>query len=256
MVHDGRPVYRHIIVKRKGYIEAVASPEDLRRFRQQIESESPLDEDLKHLYVKDTLKKTMQRHMARAGHGDIDIEANDDGLDPAAVAAEATAMKERGEERTTVQYKPQEGYIVSRLTAHHVPGGGSLPLEPTMLVHPGFEQAPNAEAAYLESARELQRMFQEYSDRKFRLMDPDLQAGVTLVTVCITPITAAPKAVVGVELYCEFHQVTQFGYVDTEGFEVYSEVGEYPIQPPTSMDLTTMMKTRDELGIFIPASRG
>ncbi len=198
----------------------------------------------------------MQRHMARAGHGDLKVEASEDGLDPLAVAAEATAMKQRGTERTTLHYQPQEGYIVSRLTTQHVPGGGALPLEPSMLLHPGFEQAPNAEAAYLECARELQEQFRDHSDRQFRLMDPHLQAGLTLVTVCITPITAAPKAVVGVELYCEFHQVTQLGYVDTEGFEVYSEVGEFPIQPPSSMDLTTMMKTRDELGIFIPASRG
>ena len=255
MEQADRPVYRHVIVKRRGYIESVASPEDLRRLRQQVESESPIDDDLKHLFVADTLKKTMHKHMAWAGHGDVDIESSDDGLDPAAAAAEATAMKQRGAERAPVRYKPQEGYIVSRLTALHVPGGGSLPSEPTMLTHPGFSQAANAEASYLECARELQTVFQDFSDRKFQLMDPDLRSGVTLVTVCITPITAAPRADVGLELYCEFHQVTQFGYVDTQGFEVYSEVGAYPIAPPSGMDLMMMMKTSDELGITT-AARG
>lgn len=256
MEQAARPVYRHVVVKRKGYIEAVASPEDMRRLRQQVESESPIDEDLRHLFVKDTLKKTMKKHMAWAGHGDVEVEASDEGLDPMAAAEEAAAMKQRGEERAPVKYKPQEGYIVSRLTSQHVPGGGSLPIEPTMLLHPGFDQAENAESRYLECARELQAMFQQHSDRQFLLMDPAVQAGVTLVTVCITPVTAAPRATTGVELYCEFHQVTRFGYVDTEGFDVYSETGEYPISPPSTMDLMMMMKSADELGIHISATRG
>ena len=125
-----------------------------------------------------------------------------------------------------------------------------------MLMHPGFDQSANAEGSYLACAKELQQVFQEYSDRKFKLVDPDMRAGVTLVTVCITPITAAPRADVGLELYCEFHQVTQFGYVDTQGFEVHSEVGVFPISPPSTMDLMMMMKTRDELGISIAATRG
>lgn len=253
-----RPVYRHVVVQRRGYIEKVASPEDLRRLRKQVEEESPIDEDLKHLFVKDTLRKTMKKVMTWAGHGDVEVQATDAGLDPHAVAAEAEAMKLRGEERETVGYKAQEGYIVSRIVTNHVPGGynESLPNEPTMLLHPGFDQAEHVEGQYLACALELRQQFQDFSDRKFLLMDPALRAGVTLVTVCITPITAAPRADVGMELFCEFHQTTRFGFVDTEGFEVCSEVGEFPIAPPSSMDLMTMMKTRDELGITIAATRG
>lgn len=243
-----RPIYRHVIVKRRGYIEPVASPEDLRRLRQQVESASPLDEDLKHLFVKDTLRQTMKKVMAWAGHGDVAVEGDQDGLDPGAVFAEADAMKLRGDERAKVKYQPQEGVIVARVNTKHIPGGtDSLPSEPTMLLHPGFEAADNAEAEYLRCARELQAEFEKFSDRKFLLMDPEMRAGVTLVTVCITPITAAPRVLVGLELFCEFHQTTRFGFVDTTGFEVYSEIGEFPFTPPTAMDLLMMMKSRDAI---------
>lgn len=252
-----RPVYRHIIVKRRGYIEAVASPEDLRRLRQQVESESPIDDDLKHLFVADTLKKTIKKVMAWSGHGDVAVEASSSGLDPSAVLEEAEAMKQRGTERDVVSYRKQEGIIVSRINTNQVPGGRDepLPSEPTMLMHPGFDQAENPEAEYMKCAMQLQEQIRDYSDRKFRLMDPQMQAAVTLVTVCITPITAAPRADVGLELYCEFHQTTRFGFVDTEGFEVYSEVGDFPYTPPSSMDLMMMMMTRDALGITISATR-
>lgn len=257
MNQEERPVYRHVIVKRRGYIEPVASPEDLRRLRQQIESNSPIDDDLKHLFVKDTLKQTMRKALNWAGHQDVEVEGSDDGLHPTAMFDEAVAMKERGDERTTLKYQRQEGVIVSRVNTKHIPGGDErLPLEPTMLHHPGFSQADDATAQYLECARELQAQFQKFSDRKFLLMEPQFRSGVTLVTVCITPITAAPRADVGLELFCEFHQVTRFGYVDTSDFEVYSEIGEYPISPPSSMDLTMMMKSADQIMGVSDSSRG
>jgi hypothetical protein len=118
-----------------------------------------------------------------------------------------------------------------------------------MLVHPGFDQAPNAEASFLECARELQDMFRDYSDRQFLLLDPEVRASVTLVTVCLTPISATPKVDTGLDLFCEFHQVTQFGAVSTEGFEVYSETGEYPILAPSPMDLLMMMKSTGQIGL-------
>ena len=243
-----RPIYRHVIVKRRGYIEHVASPEDLRRLRQQVESESPIDDDLKHLFVQDTLKHTMKKVMGEAGHGDIDVAGSSEGLDPSAVVDEAAAMKLRGTERAPLRYLRQEGVVVSRINTKHIPGGDeSLPSEPTMLHHPGFGSVGNADAMYMECARQLQEAFQTYSDRKFLLMDPSFRAGVTLVTVCITPITAAPRATVGLELFCEFHQTTRFGFVDTSDFEVYSEIGEYPIAQPSSMDLMMMMNSADAL---------
>src|SRR3989344_6156189 len=185
MIQAERPVYRHVVVQRRGYIERVASPDDLRRLRQQVELDSPIDDDLKHLFVQDTLKKTM-KVMGWSGYGDVKVEADVDGLDPAMAASEAQAMKERGGERTPVKYRPQEGYIVARVNTKHVPGGDeSLPIEPTMLHHPGFGQADNAEVQYLECARQLQTTFQEFSDRKFLLMDPVMQAGGTLGNLCI-----------------------------------------------------------------------
>ena len=248
MEQKDRPVYRHVIVHRRAYMERVASPEQLRRLRQQIEAGLPLDEDVRHLYVKDSLKKSLRQVMNESGHRDVEIEPGEDGLDPLAAVGEAAAMKARGEERVPVRYRPQDAVVVARVNDKYVPGGSEhLPLEPTMLNHPGFDHADNAEAQYLTCARELQEMFRDFSDRKFLLMDQELRSGTTLVTVCITPITAAPRADVGLELYCEFHQTTRFGYVDTEGFEVASEVGEYPISPPSAMDLLLMMRPADEI---------
>lgn len=247
-----RPVYRHVIVKRRSSVESVASPEDLRRLRKQVEEESPIDEDLKHLFVKDTLKQTMKKVMGWSGRSDVTVEGSDDGLDltdnPGGMFDEADAMKQRGAERTAVKYRAQEGVIVSRLVSQQVPGGNeSLPIEPTMLHHPGFGEAADAEVMFLECARQLRASFDAYSDRKFLLMEPEMRDGVTLVTVCITPITGAPRADVGMELYCEFHQTTRFGFVDTKGFEVYSEIGEFPIAPPSSMDMLMMMKSADQI---------
>jgi len=229
-------------------MERVATPDQLRRLRQQVEEGLPLDEDVRHLYVKDSLRKTVRRVMDWAGHRDVEVETDDDGLDPLAAVGEAEAMKARGDERSPVRVRAQEAVVVARVNDKHVPGGTEhLPVEPSMLMHPGFSHADNADAQYLECALQLQEMFQDFSDRKFLLMDPEMRAGVTLVTVCLTPITAVPRADVGLELYCEFHQTTRFGYVDTEGFEVASEMGAYPISPPSTLDLMLMMRPADEI---------
>ena len=68
-----------------------------------------------------------------------------------------------------------------------------------------------------------------------------------MVTLVLTPIIAIPRADVGLELYCEFHQKTRFGFVDTDTFDVFSEIGEYPVECPTGMDMAMMFKTSDEV---------
>lgn len=242
-----RPVYRHIVVKRKDFIEKVASPEEFRRLRQQLDAGVPVDDDLKHLVVDDTLKKTMRKVMGWAGHGGRELEGTDDGVHGDNMLAEADAMAERKDDGP-LRYKRQQGVIVARLVQNKIPGGDDvLPTNPTVLSHPGFSDAEDAEQSFMDAALALQAIFTEFSDRKFLLLDKELREGVTLVTVAYTPIMAAPKASTGLDLSCTFHQTTRFGYVDTDTFDVHSEIGEYPIAPPGTMELTMMMKSVDQV---------
>jgi len=239
-----RPIYRHIVVQRKDLVEHIDVGQ-LQRLRRQQDAGLEIDADIQHLVVKDTLKKTVRKAMNWAGHGDVDVEATEDGLDVGAAFAEANLMKERGD-KETLGYSPQEGVIVSRIIQDHIPGdlpGQAMPSNPSYLSHPGFESPENPQSDFMRCAQELHAQFQSFSDRKFLLMDKEMRAGVTLVTVVLTPIIAVPRADVGVELLCEFHQKSRFGFVDTEGFDVFSEVGEYPVQVPTDGDLRAMSQT-------------
>ena len=237
---EHRPAYRHIVVQRKALVEHI-DPEKLRRLRQQMESGQPIDPDLRHLVVRDTLKASVRKVLAWAGHADVPLEADDTGLD-VTLLDEAAAREQRGDSGP-LKYKRQEGVIVGRLVQDRMPGdvpGQALPSTPTYLFHGGFQSAEDRKGEFMRCAQELHRMFTDFSDRKFLLLDPDMRAGVTLVTVVLTPIVAIPRAGIGVELMCEFHQKTQFGQVSTNGFDVFSDTGEYPIQPPNDADLALM----------------
>lgn len=246
MEQDPRPIYRHIIVKRRRLIERAATPDQARRLRAYITQGASLDEDLEHLVIKDSLKKTMRNLMNSNGHFDVEVESSDSGIDPSGVFLEMAQMKERGETQATLRYQPQEGVVVSRVVQEHMPGGGQLLSQPKVLFHQGFAGSENPALDFLKCAQELSRMFDDHSDLQVMLLDATIRASVTLVTVVETPIIAVPREHSGVELLCEFHQKTVMGHVDTTGFEVYSEVGEYPISIPNDLELVTMMKTADE----------
>lgn len=249
-----RPVYRHLVVNRRDLIEKVANPEQFQRLRQQIEEGSPLDDDIKHLYVKDTLKKTMRKVFGFAGLGGVQTEGVDssdaEGVWAGGAVHEAKAMLEREdpEKERKVKYRRQEGVIVSRIVKEHIPGGNEpMPLEPAMLHHPGVEHSDDPLADYLDAANHLRKSFERYSDRKFLFMDEHMRAGCTLVTVVVSPIMAVPRPNTGFELLCEFYQKTRFGHVDTTGFNVVSERGEFPISIPSTGEILTLMKSADEL---------
>jgi len=263
MLHEvlaQRPIYRHIVVQRKALVEHVPA-EKLKRLRQQMEAGGPIDDDLRDLVVKDTLKKSVRKAMAWAGHGDVDIEGTDDegGLSPGHAFNEATSMKERGDERRTLKYQTQEGVVVSHIIKDHMPGDRPdtpMPSNPIYLSHEGCGTSGNRQADYMRCAEELHAKFMAYSDRKFLLMDKELRAGLTLVTLCLTPIIAVPREDVGFELLCEFHQKTRFGHIDTDDFEVFSEIGEYPVQIPTDEDMMMMFMTKDEFLAAEAITRG
>ena len=254
-----RPIYRHIVVQRKALVEHI-DVEQLRRLRRQMDEGSPIDPDLQHLVVKDTLKQSVKKAMAWAGHHDVEVEASEEGgLNPEALFAEAEARKMRGDREGAVSYQRQEGVVVSRIVQEHMPGeapGTSMPSNPLYLFHPGFDSKEDALTQYMRCAMELQRQFQAFSDRQFLLMDPAMRAGLTLITLVLTPIVAVPRADNGVELLCEFHQKTRFGHVDTNHFEVFSEIGEFPIQVPSDMDFHLMFTTFEEQKAFEAASQG
>ena len=244
-----RPLYRHIIVKSRGLTESVATPEELQRLRRQLEVGDPVDPDLQHLVVQNTLEGTMKKALKSSkwsNRADAEVVCDEDGVDPTAVM-EQVDLHNSQNLSGPVKYRGQQGVIVKRLNQKHIPGGTeSLPSKATRLEHPGFEQATDPVARYLECVTDLQKKFQDYSDQKFLLMDKDLRSSVTLVTVCFMPITASPRAYKGMELFCEFHQTTRFGSVDTDGFEVYSETGVFPHTPVSNMDMALIMKPADE----------
>ncbi len=247
---EPRPIYRHVVVQRKAMVEHI-NVEHLRRLRRQMEAGAKIDEDLRYLIVKDTLKRSVKKAMAWAGHGDIPIESVDSGgLNPGAVFAEAAARAKRGDQdaEEAIQYERQEGVIVSRIEQNHFPGeeGRAMPANPAYLFHPGFDSKESAQTQYMSCAGELHQKFTAFSDRKFLLMDKELRAGLTLITLVLTPIIAVPRVDNGVELLCEFHQKTRFGHVDLDDFDVFSEIGEYPIQVPTDGDMHAMFQTKDE----------
>jgi len=247
---EPRPVYRHIVVQRKAMVQHI-DVEHLRRLREQMEAGVEIDEDLRYLVVKDTLKKSVKKAMAWAGHGEVEVEgvAGSGGLNPGAVVAEAGAREERGDQGGAIQYAEQPGVIVSRIEKNHFPGdaeGQAMPSSPSYLFHPGFDAKADAQAEFMRCAGELHRKFNAFSDNKFLLMEKELRAGLTLITLALTPIIAVPRVDVGVELLCEFHQKTRFGHVDIDGFDVFSEVGEYPVQVPTDPDMAAMFTTKHE----------
>jgi len=254
-----RPVYRHIVVQRRDLIEKVANPEEFRRLREQIDGNLPIDEDLKHLVVRDTLKKTMRKTFGWAGHSDMDPEGVDEGgLHPDGILSEVEKMKERDPEEvegaTKVYYQRQEGVVVSRIIKEHIPGGKeAMPTQPKVLHHPGFKFADDVQAEYMSAAMHLRKSFEHHCDQQFLLLDEQWRATCTLVTVVVTPIMALPRPDQGVELICEFYQKTRFGYVDTSKFDVFSETGDFPINVPSPGEMMTLMVTADAL---FPSEQG
>jgi hypothetical protein len=246
---EPRPIYRHIVVQRKAQVDHI-DVEKLRRLRQQMDAGQDIDPDLQHLVVKDTLKKSVKMAMAWSGHGDVEVQSSDTGLSPGAVFAEADSREQRGDKDAgAIEYQRQEGVVVSTIIKDHMPGdpeGVYVPSNASYLFHPGFDSKPDAQGQYMRCAQELHAKFQAFSDNKFLLMAPELRAGLTLITLVMTPIIAVPRIDVGVELLMEFHQKTRFGHIDTDDFEVFSEIGEYPVQVPSDPDMAMMFVTKGE----------
>ena len=139
--------------------------------------------------------------------------------------------------------------MVGRIHKVVIPGGDErLPLNPTQLFHPGFRDSDESEAEFMRCAEELREEFRRGSDLKWTAIPEHLRKDSTLVTVVYTPIMAAPKADRGMELFCQYYQKTRMGRVSASDFDVYSETGDFPIAPPGTIEMVTMMKAADEIG--------
>lgn len=198
-MNDERPQYRHIVVWRKGFTENLEKP----------------------IPVADTARRTFQDQF---GETPEEYQERDpDGF-------------------RRLNYRPQSGFIVATLTKQHIPGGNerltslatvrSLPVP--LPENPGIKQAHEE---FLKAGVALQAQFRKEADRAFILLDESMRSGVTLVTVIYSAISAHPLVDSGFQAVMEYHQRTRFGYVDTAGFEVYSEDGTYPIQAPRDEEM-------------------
>lgn len=224
-----RPVYRHIIVKCNGFINLTADVSQLKEAQRQLQEVESGDRekvgpDSARLVKRGHLRQTLKRVYGDAGTDKFEDLA-------------------RGQ---------RDVLVVARLNEEHVPGGGQLPNTATFWTYPANYSDMDPQAAFMEAALALQERFRQHSDTKFMLVPEDARAGVTLVTVAYSPIVAYPLdprlGERGFEVGIEFHQVTRFGSVNTDSFEVYSEEGVYPIHPPSEGSLLTLMKTVEEWG--------
>lgn len=190
--------------------------------------------------------------MKWAGYGDVALAPSDEGLSDT-LFEEARLQSERGDDDILL-YQRQEGVIVARLAEDQVPGlppGAAMPTS-QYLYHPGFDSSEDRQASFLQCAQELHQQFLDFSDRQFLLMDPAMRSAVTLVTVVMTPIMAVPRVDHGVELLCEFYQRSQMTSniegegLDLAGFDVFSEIGSFPVLVPTDPDLAMMFTSFEE----------
>lgn len=246
---EQRPVYRHLVVLRKGFVEKVASKAQLQRLRGCLDKGMPIPPELAHL-----VKGSFSREQIEQTFGADRIEWSTaiDAVDVSHLADEINLRLHQGITDPVKVRPPISGgaVVVGRLTKVHIPGGNErLPTLPTALGHPGVREASDPMGEFKRCADELALNFQAYSDRRFQLADPWTKQNCTLVTVVYTPIIAAPRPTTGFELLCEFTQVTRIGHVDAlvDGFEVASETGVFPVSPPNDIELVTMMRSVDDL---------
>lgn len=160
--------------------------------------------------------------------------------------------KEDPERYARTRFQADGAVIVATITKEHIPGGNErLPSVVSFLTHPAKfdDEEKLPEQAFLEAAGELQAIFKKNADQKFRLLSPHQRDMSTLVTVAYTPIMAYPLAERGFMVGCEFHQVTRMGRVDASTFEVYSDEGQYPIAAPNTIEMKTLMLTADEISL-------
>lgn len=221
-----RPVYRHLVVNRKGYMSLAASPKELQRAKAQLRevdegTREAVDPDLAYLVKKNHLRQTM-RKVYGAGY-----EEPDDG----------PASRQGG------------AIVVGRLTKVKIPGGDEpLPHSATFWRQAAAWDEMDPQEAFMQAAQVLQKRFQKESDLKVKLLPKTTIAGLTLVTVVYAPMAAYALQRQGFEVGMEFIQKTRFGPVDAGGFEVHSEEGIYPITPPSDHTVSMYVKTMAEIG--------
>ncbi len=228
-----RPVYRHIVVKRRNVAQLVADPELLRKaIRQQREikdgEREKIDLNLQHLIKRNHLRNTMKNVYGK----DMSDEAAD---------GVSSSWLQGG------------AIVVATLHKEKIPGGTEpLPAHATFWTQQVNLTDKDPQDSFMEAAVRLQERFQKHSDMKFKLLPSGTAAGMTLVTVAYSPIVAFaldPKFhATGFEVGMEFTQKTRFGRVETKGFEVYSEDGTYPVKPPEDGYMMMLMKSVDEIG--------
>jgi len=224
---SAQKTYRHLVVFQPGNSKAILGGEALKQIYEAAESGDidKVPKEYRHLVKATITKKSIDRAFARL---------------PDATQEEKDAYHD--------SVGSQMGIVVSKLRGHHdyVPGGGALPHTGTIMTEYPADDMMSVQG-FLQAAEKLARRFKKASDLKFALLDNNQWAAHTLVTVVMAPISARPRAERGFFVELEYHQVTRFGLPDTDDFEVYSDVGDYPIRVPTDGEMLTFLKSPDEL---------
>jgi hypothetical protein len=226
----GRPVYRHLIVKRPESVQFTTDPRKLREAHAQLKrvqsgelAYEDMDPEYKKLTRRNYLRKTM-----KTVYGD-DYTDPEEGMDPG-------------------ESSYGGAIVVGTLRKHKIPGGTEpLPQHATFFSERVDFEGKSPQEAFIEAAERLQKRFRKHSDLQISNLPKETRAGVTLVTVAYSPIIAYPLEDIGFEVGMEFIQKTRWGSVSSADFIVESEDGTYPIQPPSDGTVVTMMASADEV---------
>jgi hypothetical protein len=189
------------------------------------------------------------------------------------VVVQAKGIIERipPEEKVTSRY----GKPVARLTRTRVPGGGELQSlqEHRLFIRGEFPFGEDGKSlvdphmVYYKASMDLRKQFAQLSRAKLMALPKELQAGAVLVTVVESPILAASRytwesegitrrtptfgmeedRLRGFDVTAYFRQGIRYSTEGLNTFNIYSEMGEYPIDVPSDIDMAILMKLDKEV---------
>lgn len=104
-------------------------------------------------------------------------------------------------------------------------------------------------AAFYLASLGIRRKFAAFSTATLLGVEPELRSMATLVTIAETPIFASPLPERGFDVNCRFTQFVVLGLnrLEVETFRIYSEQGEYPLQAPRDVEMSTLIRLDKEV---------
>lgn len=99
--------------------------------------------------------------------------------------------------------------------------------------------------AFYQASMKMQDDFKAHSAKMLRRVPVPLQPHAQIVTIVDNPIYAGalwPEDGEGFTLEVDYDQYVVNGDIDPNGWEVYSEFGEFPIEVPSKIDMGVLLQ--------------